>query len=100
MTLNETDNKEYKRLLTDDIEKSVVAFLNAQGGEIYVGVEADGTVYGVDDYDKVILASVDRVKTTYRPLLWVCSLFRQRLTRAVRHTLLLKLRAGTRNRIT
>jgi len=35
---------EYKREITDDIEKEVVAFLNSLGGELLIGVNDDGTI--------------------------------------------------------
>lgn len=47
---------EYKRELTKDVEgleREVVSFLNSYGGELIIGVNDDGTVYGVDDVDSV-----------------------------------------------
>lgn len=46
---------EFKRELADSIEKDVVSFLNTLGGEIYIGIDNDGTVVGVDDPDAVQL---------------------------------------------
>lgn len=63
----ENDNVEYKRQLADGIEKDVVSFLNARGGEIYIGIANDGTVYGVEDPDAVQLALSDRIKNNIRP---------------------------------
>jgi len=65
--LHETDNIEFKCQLTDDIEKTVVAFLNASGGELRVGVNRDGTFCGLDDYDNTSLALVDRIKNNILP---------------------------------
>ena len=67
MALTETDNREYKRQITEDIEKAVVAFLNAEGGEIYVGIDDNGNVYGVENYDQTILGLVDRIKNNIMP---------------------------------
>ena len=39
MAITETDTREYKRQVPDDVEKSVVAFLNGLGGEIYIGID-------------------------------------------------------------
>lgn len=58
---------EYKRELTDNIEKEVVAFLNTLGGQIYIGVEDDGNILGVTDPDKVSLAIIDRIKNNILP---------------------------------
>ena len=63
----ENSNTEYKRELADSIEKDVVSFLNAYGGELYIGIDDDGTVVGVDDPDAVQLALGDRVKNNIRP---------------------------------
>lgn len=44
----EDEAAEFKRELTNTLGKEVVAFLNsAKGGDIYIGVEDDGTVIGV-----------------------------------------------------
>jgi hypothetical protein len=34
MSLTKTDNKEYKRQMSDDVEKTVVGFLNTFDGEL------------------------------------------------------------------
>ncbi len=44
----ETEKIELKRNLNDTFEKEVVAFLNTHNGVIYIGVEDDGRVCGVD----------------------------------------------------
>lgn len=50
----EDETTEFKRQLTDALEKEVVAFLNsAKGGDIYIGVEDDGTIVGVENPDKL-----------------------------------------------
>ena len=67
MALTETDNIEYKRQIPEDIEKAVIAFLNAAGGEIYVGIDDDGNVYGVENYDQTIRGFVDRIKNNITP---------------------------------
>lgn len=40
---------ELKRELIDEVKSEIVAFLNSEGGTIYVGVEDDGTVVGFHD---------------------------------------------------
>ena len=60
-------NMEFKRELADSIEKDVVSFLNTLGGEIYIGIDDDGAVVGVDDPDAVQLALNDRIKNNIRP---------------------------------
>jgi len=66
--MTENNRMEYKRELTDGLEKEVVAFLNYHdGGVIYIGVEADGSVCGVTDSDSVQLAIKDRLKHNIQP---------------------------------
>lgn len=45
MQKDENIKVEYKRELTDDIKKEIIAFLNTEGGIIYVGVNNDKTLY-------------------------------------------------------
>ncbi|HBG20435.1 MAG TPA: transcriptional regulator [Desulfobulbaceae bacterium] len=66
--MTENNRIEYKRELTDNLEKEVVAFLNYKdGGVIYIGLGNDGKVYGVADCDKVQLAVKDRLKNNIQP---------------------------------
>ena len=50
----ETEKAELKKVLNETFEKEVVAFLNTDGGVIYVGVEDDGSIRGVDNIDDVM----------------------------------------------
>src|SRR5665213_3203042 len=49
------------RSISEDVAQTLVAFANADGGELYVGVEDDGTISGVDQHTEasiqVILAA-------------------------------------------
>jgi predicted HTH transcriptional regulator len=63
----ETDRIEYKQSLTNDLEKEVVAFLNASGGNIHIGLKDDGTVIGVSDADADALKIKDRLKNNILP---------------------------------
>ncbi len=47
----EGKTREYKRDLSSpkNVLRSVVAFANTAGGEIFIGVSDDGQVFGVDD---------------------------------------------------
>ena len=48
-TYFEDDKTELKRELTDEVKSEILAFLNSDGGTIYLGVGDDGVVYGFDD---------------------------------------------------
>ncbi len=64
----EDETTEFKRQLTDTLEKEVVAFLNSdKGGDIYIGVDDDGTMVGVDNPDKLQLAIIDRIRNNILP---------------------------------
>lgn len=49
MNFTESLTVEFKRELTDAIKKEIIAFANTEGGALYVGIEDDGTVCGIDD---------------------------------------------------
>ncbi len=64
----ETNRIEYKRELTDGLEKEVIAFLNSrEGGVLYIGLDKDGNVYGLPDSDGDQLKVKDRLKNNIRP---------------------------------
>lgn len=54
MNLKESLTLEFKRELTDAIKREIIAFANTQGGELYIGVDDDGTIIGLDNADKVL----------------------------------------------
>ncbi len=61
---------EYKRELSKDldIEKEVIAFLNYhEGGIIYIGIDKEGSVVGVEDVDPDMLKIKDRLKNNIQP---------------------------------
>ena len=46
---SENKTTELKREYVDDIKNTAIAFANCDGGTLYVGIEDDGTVRGVED---------------------------------------------------
>ncbi|WP_405330844.1 RNA-binding domain-containing protein [Leeuwenhoekiella sp. LLG6367-2.1] len=59
---------EYKRELSDGLEKEVIAFLNyREGGIIYIGINKEGNTYGLADADGDQLKIKDRLKNNIRP---------------------------------
>jgi len=67
MDMKEDDATEFKREITKDSMKTAVAFSNGRGGTIYIGVEDDGTVVGVDDTDEVSKLAAQLLADTVRP---------------------------------
>ena len=51
----------------EDIKYAVIAFANTEGGKLYIGVNDDGTVYGVSDLDQTMLKLTNMIRDTIRP---------------------------------
>lgn len=67
MIFQETEKTELKRVLNESFEKEVDAFLNSFDGVIYIGVEDNGTVVGVDNIDKTMKEIADIITTKILP---------------------------------
>lgn len=67
MLFRENETVELKEIVTDDIKKEIIAFANCNGGKLYVGVQDDGTIIGVDDADNVSLQISNMVRDTIKP---------------------------------
>jgi len=66
--LIENNRLELKRVLNDSLEKEVVGFLNYhEGGEIYIGIDDNGTIFGVENSDDMQKRIVDRIKNNIYP---------------------------------
>jgi len=65
--LNETNRMEYKEKLTADLEQEAVAFLNSEGGDIFIGIRKDGHITGISDPDDIQLKIADRLRNNIRP---------------------------------
>ncbi|BDS14713.1 RNA-binding domain-containing protein [Aureispira anguillae] len=63
----ENNRIEYKEKLTLGLEKEVVAFLNKDGGVLYIGVNDNGQGVGVDNLDGDMLKIKDRLKYNISP---------------------------------
>lgn len=67
MKITESTNIELKRQFTDKIKKEVVAFANTSGGIIYVGINDDGSVQGVENEDKEMLRISSSIRQSIKP---------------------------------
>jgi ATP-dependent DNA helicase RecG len=68
--MSESDRIEYKRELTKDLdlEKEVIAFLNYhEGGIIFIGIDKEGWITGVENVDSDMLKIKDRLKNNIQP---------------------------------
>lgn len=66
--LNEDKRTEFKIKLTDDLEKEVIAFLNTDGGNMFIGVDDKGKVQGnLGNVDLLQRTIKDRLKDNIVP---------------------------------
>lgn len=63
----EGKNIEFKRQYIEDIKYAVLAFANTEGGTLYIGVNDDGSVEGVENPDAVMLQVMNMIRDTIRP---------------------------------
>ena len=63
----ESKTVEYKREFTDAIKYAVTAFANTDGGKIYIGIEDNGNICGVDDVDMTLLRTTNMIRDAIRP---------------------------------
>ncbi len=67
MTFAETEKIELKQKLTDALPKEIVAFLNTDGGTIYIGVDDGGSVSGVKNLDESLKKIADMIESQILP---------------------------------
>ena len=63
----ESEKIELKERVKDELLKEIVAFLNTDGGTIYIGVNDEGKVIGVDNVDKELLKIADMISAQIEP---------------------------------
>ncbi len=67
MKFQESEHVELKAMIVDDIKKEVIAFANCDGGKLYIGIQDDGTVTGVEDADGIALQVSNMVRDAIKP---------------------------------
>ncbi|MDE5933126.1 MAG: putative DNA binding domain-containing protein [Lachnospiraceae bacterium] len=63
----ESENIEFKRQMVDNLYKEVIAFANTDGGVIYVGVDDEGKIAGLDDVDDTYTRITNGIRDTILP---------------------------------
>ena len=64
----EIQTMERKREYSQKAQNTMLAFLNTDGGTLYIGIENDGTVYGVDgDIDVIMQGIVSSFRDSVTP---------------------------------
>ena len=67
MIFQESETVELKAIVVEDIKKEVIAFANCEGGRLYIGVQDDGTVSGLDNPDETSLQISNMVRDAIKP---------------------------------
>ena len=67
MTFQESERVELKAIVVEDIKKEIIAFANSEGGKLYIGVQDDGMVSGLDDPDGTSLQISNMVRDAIKP---------------------------------
>lgn len=58
---------EFKREYVDEVKNTVIAFANCDGGTLYIGLNNDGSVRGLEDVDDTMLRVTNAIRDTVRP---------------------------------
>ena len=58
---------EYKSVYVPELRKDIVAFANTEGGTLYIGINDDGMVVGIDDLDDTMLRLAGSLKDSIAP---------------------------------
>ena len=67
MIFRESETVELKAIVVEDIKKEIIAFANCEGGKLYIGVQDDGTVSGLDNPDETSLQISNMVRDAIKP---------------------------------
>jgi ATP-dependent DNA helicase RecG len=67
MSLVENATTEFKREYISDINKTVIAFANTSGGTLYIGVDNDGSAFGVADIEDTMLKVSNTIRDSIKP---------------------------------
>lgn len=67
MNITESETVELKEIFTLDLKKEIIAFANTNGGIIYIGVQDDSKIIGVDNPDFVIQQIANSLRDSIRP---------------------------------
>ncbi|MBQ4509363.1 MAG: ATP-binding protein, partial [Clostridia bacterium] len=63
----EDKNTEFKREYVEDIKKTLVAFANTDGGNLYIGIDDDGNAVEINNIDGVMLQVSNVIRDAIKP---------------------------------
>ncbi len=67
MKLYESETVELKEIYTPDLKKEIIAFANTIGGTVYIGIDNNGEIVGIDDADFVMQQISNSLRDGIRP---------------------------------
>jgi len=65
--IKETENIELKRELNESIKKELIAFANTYGGVIYIGIDDDGKIVGLDNAKQDLESVSNIIRDSIKP---------------------------------
>ncbi|MCR4661012.1 MAG: putative DNA binding domain-containing protein [Clostridia bacterium] len=65
--MKESENIELKRQFVNDLNKEIIAFANTNGGKIFIGIDDDEKIVGLDDIENVELQCINHISNTIKP---------------------------------
>ena len=80
----ENERMEFKSQLTDDIYKEVIAFTNTDGGVIYIGIDDQCNVTGIDNVDETYTRLTNGIRDAIQPDVTCCRRRRSFALKSVR----------------
>ena len=63
----ESERIEYKSQMLEDLYKEVIAFANTDGGVIYIGIDNEGNLTGIDDVDETYTRLTNGIRDAISP---------------------------------
>ena len=69
MKFDDNNCCELKSILTKDIKKEIIAFANTNGGKIYIGIDDNGNIIGIDNIDDNLQSLTGMINQGIKPSL-------------------------------
>ena len=63
----ESERIEYKSQMIEDLYREVIAFANSDGGVIYIGIDDQGNLTGIDDVDETYTRITNGIRDAIAP---------------------------------
>ena len=63
----ESERIEYKSQMIEDLYREVIAFANSDGGVIYIGIDNQGNLTGIDNVDETYTRITNGIRDAIAP---------------------------------